>query len=163
MKDQQTTTRRFFPKRKTVACLGLACLSVGVLAAYMAIQWSSLTLALGSVVALLGSVILLEPVIRNPTIEVRADHLILRLFGNAVDLGASHLTEVFRRRRGARSYRFESGTRFYQVTPVVYFHADMLQREFDRLFGVAEVEDTIAKPRQKSSQGMLRNPEKAEG
>lgn len=129
----------FHPHIKTVASLGLACLAAGVVAAYMSVQRGSVIFALGSTVAFLGAVILLGPVLRNQTIEVRAESIVVRTFWHAVELRHCHLTEVVRRRGGARSYRFQSSNLFYQVSPIVYHNGDILQLEFDRLFEAEEV------------------------
>ena len=137
----------FYPRRKAVACLGIACLVAGVAAAYLAYQRSSSILSLGAMVAILGSVFFLGPVIRNQTIGVGDASLVVRTFGRAVELKAPHLTEVVKNKAGARSYRFKSGNLWYQVTPLAYHQANILQQEFDRLFDLDRLGITITKLR----------------
>ena len=136
----------FYPRRKTAAYLGIACLVAGVAAAYLAHERSSSILSLGSIVAILGSVAFLGPVIRNQTIGVGDASLVVRTFGRAVELKATHLTEVVKDKSGAMSYRFKSGNLLYQVTPLAYHHANILQQEFDRLFDLDRLGITITGP-----------------
>ncbi len=137
----------FYPRRKIVAYLGLACLVAGGAAAYIAHERASGILSLGAIVAILGSVIFLGPVIRNQTIGIGDASLVLRAFGRAVELKAAHLTEVVEDKTGAMSYRFKSGNGLYQVTPLAYYHDNILQQEFDRLFDLDRLGITITGPR----------------
>ena len=98
-------------------------------------------------VAILGSVFFLGPVIRNQTIGVGDASLVVRTFGRAVELKAPHLTEVVKNKAGARSYRFKSGNLWYQVTPLAYHQANILQQEFDRLFDLDRLGITITRLR----------------
>ena len=137
----------FYPHRKTAAYLGIACLVAGVAVAYVAHERASSILSLGSIVAIFGAIIFLGPVIRNQTITVGGASLLLRTFGRAVGLKATHLTEVVRNKAGGMSYRFKSGNLLYQVTPLAYHHANILQQEFDRLFDLDRLGITITGPR----------------
>jgi len=137
----------FYPRRKTVAYLGIACLVAGVAAAYLAHERASSILSLGSIVAILGSVFLLGPVIRNQTIDVGDANFVVRTFGRAVELKPTHLTAVVKDKAGAKSYRFKSGNLLYQVTPLAYHHANILQQEFDRLFDLDRLGITTTGPR----------------
>jgi hypothetical protein len=131
-------TQTFRLHRRTAAYLGLACLAIGVVAAYLSARVESVTLVFVSIVAFLGSVFFPGPVLRNQTVEVRDESLIVRTFWHAVELRPRHLTEVVRHKGGARSYLFESGDLFYQITSVAYHNAEAFQREFDRLFAAGE-------------------------
>jgi hypothetical protein len=137
----------FYPHRKTAAYLGIACLVAGVATAYTAHERASSVLWLGSILAIFGAIIFLGPVIRNQTIAVGDASLLVRTFGRAVELKASHLTEVVRNRAGGMSYRFKSGTLLFQVTPLAYHHANILQQKFDRLFDLDRLGITITGPR----------------
>jgi len=130
----KTKTMIFRPRRKTVACLGLACLAAAVLAGCIAVRVGAVIIHLGAAVTGVLSVVLLGPVLRNQTIEVGEASVLVRTFARAVELRPQHLTQVVRRKSGIVSYRFESGRRLYQVTPIVYHDAALLQAEFDRLF-----------------------------
>jgi len=136
-------TETFLPHRRMAAFLGLACLAIGVGAAYLSVRVGSVTLALVSIMAFFGSVVLLGPVLRNQTVEVRDESLIVRTFWHAVELRPCHLTEVVRHKGGARSYRFESGDFFYQISPIAYHNSEALQREFDQLFDAGDLGGAI--------------------
>ena len=137
----------FYPRRKAAAYLGVACLVAGVAAAYLAHERSSSILSLGAIVAILVSFFFLGPVIRNQTIGVGDASLVVRTFGRAAELKATHLTEVVKNKAGAMSYRFKSRNLLYQVTPLAYHHANILQQEFDRLFDLDRLGITFTGPR----------------
>jgi len=132
--DLRMTTLKFHPARKRVAFFAMACLVIGITAAYGFLHSHSVLMAVCSGVAVVGFLFLLGPVLRNQTVEVGQDCIIVRTFGRPFELKAEHLVEVVRRKNGAMSYRFQAGNQHYQVTPLAYGDADIIQKHFDRLF-----------------------------
>ena len=117
----------------------MACLVSSMVAVFIAARTGSVGMWVCFGVAFFIFVILLGPVLVNQTIEVKHGFLIVRTFRRSVKLKACHLTEVVKRRDGSLAYRFHAGgILYYQVSPLAYYHAESLQKHFDRLFELDE-------------------------
>jgi hypothetical protein len=113
----------------------MACLGFSMAAAYLAARNGSITMVVCSGVAFLLFIILFGPVLRNQTVEIGSDFIVVRTFRRAAKLETDHLIEVLKRHNGSLAYRFHAGGNLhYQVSPLAYYHAESLQKHFDRLF-----------------------------
>ena len=139
MNDRLSKKNRvmFHPRRKEAGCLGLVFLAFSMVAAYIATRNGSVTMVTFSCIAFLVFVFFFEPALRNQTIEIGNGLIIVRTHRRAVKLVAGHLVEVVKRRDGSLAYRFHAGgILHYQVSPLGYYHAESLQKQFDRLFNL---------------------------
>jgi len=124
----------FSPRRKAVTLVFLACLTAGIGGCFLAFQHANVFIAAASFLAISCAAFLLVPLLRNQAIEVCGKRIVVRAHGRAFELTAVHLKEVLWRKNGVISYRFQSGNSHFQVSPTAYKDADILQKEFDRLF-----------------------------
>jgi len=125
----------FYPRRKNVGWLSMACLAFSISAAYIAARNGSVTMAVCACAAFLLFVFLFGPALRNQTIEIGNDFIIVRTFRRPVKLKTEHLVEVVKRQNGSLAYRFHAGgILHYQVSPLGYYDAETLQKNFDCIF-----------------------------
>jgi len=125
----------FCPRRKEASCLGLAFLVFALACAYLTLRNGTITTVVSSSAAFILFVFFFEPALMNQTIEIGNDFIIVRTFRRVVKLKTEHLVEVVKRRNGSLAYRFHAGGFLhYQVSPLGYYHAEILQKHFDSIF-----------------------------
>jgi len=125
--------------------MGVACIAA---------RTGGATMWVCSGVAFVLFVMLLGPVLRNQTIEVGDEFLVVRTFGLAVKLEPGHLIEVVKRRNGSLAYQFHAGGLLhYQVSPLAYYHSESLQKHFDCLFDLNKLGISIPEPGRQRKEG----------
>lgn len=125
----------FHPRTKNAGYIGLACLTASLVGAFFSTRNGSLTVAIFSCAAFLLFVILIGPVLGNQTIEIGDGFIVVRKFRRAVQLEPDDLVEVIKRRDGSLAYKFHAGVILhYQISPLAYYHAEVLQEHFDCIF-----------------------------
>ncbi len=87
-------------------------------------------------------VILLGPVLKNQIVEVFDDGIVIHSFRKRVKLDINDLHEIMTRRNGYISYCFQSDKGWFRITPLCYHCGDMLQDEFNRLYGSSHPVET---------------------
>ncbi len=146
--ESPSTPVMFYPRRKGAGCLGLAFLAFAMAGAYIATRNGSVTMVVCSCAAFLLFVFFFEPALRNQTIEIGNDFIIVRTFRRPVKLKTEHLVEVVKRQNGSLAYRFHAGgILHYQVSPLGYYDAETLQKHFDCIFDLDRPGDRRAHDR----------------
>ena len=141
---------KFYPRIKSLFVVTALCLTSFIGLTYLLFQHFNLGTLLGSAVTFGLSLFFLVPIMKNQTVEVTDEGLVVSMFGTTMTLEVQDLFQVLKRRNGDISYRFEKGDVQCQITPYAYHDAEMLQEHFNRIFnleklGVEIIEETRLK------------------
>ena len=130
---------KFYPRLKPFFVVTALCLTSFIGLTYLLFQHFNLGTLLGSTVAFGLSLFFLVPIMKNQTVEVTDEGLVVSIFGTAMTLEVQDLYQVLKERDGAISYRFEKGDVLCQITPYAYHDAEILQEHFSRIFNLEKL------------------------
>ena len=106
-------------------------------------QHFNLLALLGSGVTFGLSLFFLLPIIKNQTVEITDEGVVVSIFGTPMTLDVQDLYQVLKSRNGVISYRFEKGDVLCQITPYAYHDAEILQEHFSRIFNLDKLKVEI--------------------
>ncbi|MEM9274611.1 MAG: hypothetical protein AAGA80_16860 [Cyanobacteria bacterium P01_F01_bin.143] len=127
---------KFYPHMRSLFFLTALCLTSFLFLTYFLFQHFNLGTLLGSAVTFGLSLFFLVPMMKNQTVEITDEGLIVTIFGTAMTLEVQDLHQVLKRRNGDLSYRFEKGDFLCQITPYAYHDAEKLQEYLNRMFNL---------------------------
>lgn len=125
----------FYPPRKVVGILGTAFLALSVVAIYRYSQIHKLSYLIIAVLTLCIAVYQLVPVLRNQTVEITSNGIIITAFGTKTVLTKANLYNIEYHHTCIASYQFNRGKQYYQITPIAYNNGSEMLEEFKRIFG----------------------------
>ncbi len=130
------------PKMATVLFVGLSCVVVATGLMSISNLRDQSILALLSTIPFALGIFLLGSVLKNQIIEVLDDGVVVHSFRKRVKLDINDLHEIVTRRNGYISFCFQSDKGWFRITPLCYHLGEMLQDEFNRLFGLSRPKET---------------------
>lgn len=133
---------------------GLFCVILASCMVSISVQRDHSILLYFSPLPFVFGVILLGPVLKNQIVEVFDDGIVIHSFRKRVKLDINDLHEIMTRRNGYISYCFQSDKGWFRITPLCYHCGDMLQDEFNRLYGSSHPMET----REKQNKAMQETP-----
>ena len=127
--------RKFHPKRKFIAFLGIFSIIVSAGLAFLSFHSLGFKTTIPALIFFGIFVFLIIPVIKNQVVDVEDNGIVIYNFGKGFELGSDDLFEVVRRKGGALSYRFQKGTYRFQISPCGYYNGKLLQDKLRNFFG----------------------------
>ena len=147
-------TQIYKPKMASVFFAGLICVILACCMVISSVQRDRSILLLFSPLPFAFGIILLGPVLKKQIVEVFDDSIVVHSFRKRVKLDINDLHEIVTRRNGYISYCFHSDKGWFRITPLCYHCGDMLQDEFNRLYGSSHPMET----REKQNKAMQETP-----
>ncbi len=123
------------PKKTLVFFVELSCVIVAVGLFLISDLCDQSILALLSTVPFILGIFFLIPILKNQTVEVLSDCIVISSFGKRVTLDVADLHEIVTRQNGYISFCFYSDKSWVQITPLCYHSGEILEEELERLFG----------------------------
>ena len=137
--------RIYKPKMAIVFLSGMFWMILASFIVYISVQRDRSTLLYLSLLPFAFSLFLLGPVLKNQIVEVFDNGIVVHSFRKRTKLDRNDLHEIVTRRNGYISFCFQSDKGWFQITPLCYHYGEMLQDEFNRLFGSSHPVDTEEK------------------